>query len=168
MLLYKLKKNSLQELQNFPIQKGKMFLNGFYTDDYTCRVLFARNVPEQEPESSIKLGLTDFNEGEIGDFFRTCFLDPGRKSPYTAYYGDNEVRSLSTTEYYSMSGAPGRAQPEDILKIEQEIKALETNIPTPKTATVAKYTIHLMYMMTHLNRFFDFYNFRTSSINAKL
>lgn len=119
-----------------------MFLNGLYTDGYTCRVLFARNVPRQGPESSIKLELSDFNEGEIGDCFRTCFLDPGRKSAYTAYYGNNEVRSLSTTQYYSLFGAPGRSKQEDSLKIEQGIKLLETNIPSPRTAAIANYNIY--------------------------
>ncbi|GAA5809176.1 hypothetical protein MFLAVUS_002581 [Mucor flavus] len=158
---------SLQELQNLPIQKGKMFLNGLYTDGYTCRVLFARNVPRQGPESSIKLELSDFNEGEIGDRFRTCFLDPGRKSAYTAYYGNNEVRSLSATQYYSLSGAPGRSKQEDSLKIEQGIKLLETNIPSPRTAAIANYNNYLTYMLVNLNAFFDFYNFRTASINWK-
>ncbi|GAA5816891.1 hypothetical protein MFLAVUS_010426 [Mucor flavus] len=158
---------SLQELQNLPIQKGKMFLNGLYTDGYTCRVLFARNVPRQGPECSIKLKLSDFNEGEIGDCFRTCFLDPGRKSTYTAYYENNEVRSLSTTQYYSLFGAPGRSKQEDSLKIEQRIKLLETNIPSPKTAAIANYNSYLTYMLVNSNAFFDFYNFRTASINWK-
>lgn len=53
------------------------------------RVLFAVN-----------LELADFNKEEIQTLFRPCFLDPGRKTAYTAHYGENEVRSPSTTHYY--------------------------------------------------------------------
>ncbi|CEP20187.1 hypothetical protein [Parasitella parasitica] len=161
-------RNSFQELQELPRQKGRMFLNGLYTDGYTCKVLFARSVPKS-PESSIQLDLTDFNQNEIRTFFRTCFVDPGRKNAYTAHYGNEQVRSLSTTQYYHTSGAPERAKHEDDLKTHQRIKLLETNIPTPKTAALANYIAHLTYMMTHLNRLFDFYNLRKAKITwAKL
>lgn len=142
-----------------------MFLNSLYTDGYTCRICFARNVPEQTEENRINLEISDFNQNEINDFFRPCYLDPGRKSAYLAYYGDEQVRSLSTTEYYYNSGSPNRSKKEDTLKIRQGIKELETQIPTSKTSSVVRYTVHFLYMLMHMNDLFHFYNFRTASIN---
>jgi hypothetical protein len=72
-----------------------MFLNSFYTDGYTCRVSFARGVPETLEEDKVNLEIADFNENEVENFFRPCYLDPGRKNAYLAYYGDKQVRSLT-------------------------------------------------------------------------
>lgn len=157
--------NSLEELQNLPRIKGRMFLNSFYTDGYTCRISFARNVPEKLEEDRVKLEIDDFNQDDVSSCFRPCFLDPGRKSAYVAYYGNEQVRSLSTNEYYYSSGSVNRARKEDNLKIEQGIKDLETRIPSSKTSSVALYMNHFLYMLAHMDRFFDFYNFRTASIN---
>jgi hypothetical protein len=98
-----------------------MFLNGIYTDGYTCRISFARNVPEKLDEDRVNLEINNFNEDEVNSFFRPCFLDPGRKNAFAAYYGNNEVRTLSTTEYYSGSGSPNRSRKEIALKAQQDI-----------------------------------------------
>ncbi|KAI8085967.1 uncharacterized protein B0P05DRAFT_570147 [Gilbertella persicaria] len=160
----KLKIHSLLELQQFPRQKGKMFLNSLYTDGYNCRVNFARNIPQVPNEDKIVLELSDFNQGEIDEHFNPCFLDPNRNSPYVAYYGENQVRKLSSKEYYSMSGSPNRSEKKDQLKTIQGLKKLETRIPIPKTSSVNNYEIHVNYVMTHLPNFFGFYSFRTASI----
>ncbi|KAI8097817.1 uncharacterized protein B0P05DRAFT_461116, partial [Gilbertella persicaria] len=107
---------------------------------------------------------SDFNQGEINDHFNPCFLGPNRNSPYVAYYGENQVRKLSSKEYYSMSGSPNRSEKKDQLKTVQGLKKLETRIPIPKTSSVDNYEIHVNYMMTHLPNFFGFYSFRTASI----
>lgn len=141
-----------------------MFINTLYTDGYTCRVSFARNVPEAIEEEKMKLGITDFSQSDIDEHFHPCFLDPGRNSAYVAYYGKNQIRKLSTTEYYSMSGSPNRTKKEDDLKITQGLKELETSIPTPKTSIVVNYATYIQYMMMHMATFFNFYSFRTASI----
>ncbi|KAI8078020.1 uncharacterized protein B0P05DRAFT_492017, partial [Gilbertella persicaria] len=102
--------------RQFPRQKGKMFLNSLYTDGYTCRINFARNIPQVPNEDKIVSELSDFNQGGIDEHFNPCFLDPNRNSRYIAYYGENQVRKLSSKEYYSMSGSPNRPEKEDQLK----------------------------------------------------
>ena len=131
-----------------------MFLNSIYTDGYTCRISFARSVPETLEEDKVNLEIADFNADEIENFFRPCFLDPGRKNAYVAYYGNEQVRSLTVNEYYCSSGSVNRARKQDTFKIEQGIKDLETQIPTTKTSSVDSYINHLTYVLTHLRRFF--------------
>ncbi|KAI8061405.1 hypothetical protein BDF21DRAFT_455741 [Thamnidium elegans] len=161
----KLKIRNLTKLQELPRQKRRMFLNSIYTDGYTCRISFARSVPETLEEDKVNLEIADFNADEIENFFRPCFLDPGRKNAYVAYYGNEQVRSLTVNEYYCSSGPVNRARKQDTFKIEQGIKALETQIPTTKTSSVDSYINHLTYVLTHLRRFFfNFYDFRTASI----
>lgn len=157
--------NSLQELQELPVRKGRMFLNSIYTDGHTCRVSFARNAQhEVHEESRINLELNDFTKTEIDDHFRSCFIDPNRNSAFVAHYDGDEVRKLSTTEYYTMSGSTNRSKIEDNLKQQQGIKSLETQIPTAKTSLLNQYSAHIIYMMTHLADFFNFYSFRTASV----
>ncbi|KAI8073790.1 hypothetical protein BDF21DRAFT_475198, partial [Thamnidium elegans] len=150
----KLKIRNLTKLQELPRQKRRMFLNSIYTDGYTCRISFARSVPETLEEDKVNLEIADFNADEIENFFRPCFLDPGRKNAYVAYYGNEQVRSLTVNEYYCSSGSVNRARKQDTFKIEQGIKDLETQIPTTKTSSVDSYINHLTYVLTHLRRFF--------------
>ncbi|KAI8080605.1 hypothetical protein BDF21DRAFT_419346 [Thamnidium elegans] len=150
----KLKIRNLTKLQELPRQKRRMFLNSIYTDGYTCRISFARSVPETLEEDKVNLEIADLNADEIENFFRSCFLDPGRKNAYVAYYGNEQVRSLTVNEYYCSSGSVNRARKQDTFKIEQGIKDLETQIPTTKTSSVDSYINHLTYVLTHLRRFF--------------
>ncbi|KAI8072094.1 hypothetical protein BDF21DRAFT_424859 [Thamnidium elegans] len=148
----KLKIRNLTKLQELPRQKRRMFLNSIYTDGYTCRISFARSVPETLEEDKVNHEIADFNADEIENFFRPCFLDPGRKNAYVAYYGNEQVRSLTVNEYYCFSGSVNRARKQDTFKIEQGIKDLETQIPTTKTSSVDSYINHLTYVLTHLRQ----------------
>ncbi|GAA5813666.1 hypothetical protein MFLAVUS_007152 [Mucor flavus] len=94
----KLKIRSLVELQELPGQKGRIFLNSVYTDGYTRRISFTRRVPKVLDEDKVNLEMADFNTDEVETFFRPCFLDPGRKNAYVAYFGDEQVRSLTVNE----------------------------------------------------------------------
>jgi hypothetical protein len=114
---------------------------------------------------AITLNVEDFTQEEINQHFRPCTLDPGRREAFVAYYGNNEVRSLSTTEYYHGSGSVNRSRKEVALKAQLGIQTLETNIPTPKTSEIDQYLQHIQYMMSHLPNFFGFYNFRTAQVN---
>ncbi|ORE03286.1 hypothetical protein BCV72DRAFT_315711, partial [Rhizopus microsporus var. microsporus] len=64
----------------------------------------------------ITLNVGDFSQEEINQYFRPCTLDPGCRNAFVAYYGNNEVWTLSTTEYYSGSGSPNRSRKEIALK----------------------------------------------------
>ncbi|KAI7899332.1 uncharacterized protein BX663DRAFT_554972 [Cokeromyces recurvatus] len=140
------------------------FFNSFdFTKLEIRKNSFARSVPETLEEDKVNLEIADFNADKVENFFRPCFLDPGRKNAYVAYYGDERVRSLTVNEYYYSSGSVNRARKQDAFKIEQGIKNLETQIPMTKTSSADSYINHLTYVLTHLGRFFDFYDFRTAS-----
>ncbi|KAI8330334.1 hypothetical protein BC941DRAFT_475669 [Chlamydoabsidia padenii] len=104
-------------------------MNSVYTDGHTCRVLFARKVVIN-PLDAVELTLDDFTEEEVDQTFRMCTVDPGSKDAFVSYHGGNQVRKLTTAEYYHMSGALNRMKKEDARKIKHCIKQLETNVPT--------------------------------------
>lgn len=95
---------SLEDLQNLPQQKGKMLLNGMYTDGYTCRFFFCRKVQATSSVNDVSLELDDFTSEEVGKYFRACTVDPNRKALFVSYHGNNDIRRLSSVEYYDMSG----------------------------------------------------------------
>ncbi|KAL7325713.1 hypothetical protein PS15p_208164 [Mucor circinelloides] len=99
---------SCEKLLALPEEKGRMFLNGLYTDGYTCRVLFARRVLPSSPEDNIRLELDDFSSEEVNKHFRPCTVDPGRRDPFVSYHGGTDIRRLSSIEYYNMGGSVTR------------------------------------------------------------
>ncbi|CEG80381.1 hypothetical protein RMATCC62417_14731 [Rhizopus microsporus] len=103
---------SLEDLQELPANNGKMFLNGMYTDSYTCRVLFCRQAQPPLPVKSIALELEDFNADEVNTHFRPCVVDPGRKDVLVSYHGSNDLRRLSSKEHYNIGGAIRRQRQE--------------------------------------------------------
>jgi hypothetical protein len=109
---------SLEDLQNLPVQHSKMFLNRIYTDGYTCRVLFCRKAKQKSPINDIQLELEDLTRDEVGKHFRPCTVDPGRKDVFVSYHGNNDIRRLSTSEYYNMGGTINRQRKEQNRKKE--------------------------------------------------
>ncbi|KAL7332858.1 hypothetical protein PS15p_201844 [Mucor circinelloides] len=99
---------SYEKLPALPEEKGRMFLNGLYTDGYTCRVLFARRVLPSSPEDNICLDLDDFLSEEVNKHIHPCTVDPGRRDPFVSYYGGTDIRRLSSIEYYNMGGSVTR------------------------------------------------------------
>ncbi|KAI7903781.1 uncharacterized protein BX663DRAFT_505200 [Cokeromyces recurvatus] len=133
-------KYSCEKLQALPEQKEKMFLNGLYTDGYTCRVLFARKVLPSSPEYNICLELNDFTNEEVDKHFRLCTVDPGRWDPFVSYHEQQK-----------------RKQRLGVGKI-------ETDIPSPKTVSVEQFVLYITYMLQHMNTLLNFYGFETSKI----
>lgn len=156
--------NDLAALINLPEQKGKMFLNSLYTDGYTCRVSFARRV-ETDNLDGVRLTLDDFNFDEVTDHFRVSSVDPGRRDAMNSYHGEDDYRRLTTKEYYHASGSPIRMKKEDIRKVEEGIKLIETNIPSAKTTSREQFLRHIQYLMLHMVALFEFYNFGVARIN---
>ncbi|PHZ10582.1 uncharacterized protein RHIMIDRAFT_298642 [Rhizopus microsporus ATCC 52813] len=107
---------SWEELKNIPEQRGRMLLNGMYTDGYTCRLLFCRKVLPASAADDVSLELNDFTTDEIEEYFRPCTVGPGRKDAFVSYHGGTDVRRLSSAEYYGMGGAIKRQ------KVQQERK----------------------------------------------
>ncbi|GAA5807293.1 hypothetical protein MFLAVUS_000650 [Mucor flavus] len=128
-------------IQTLPEEKGRMFLNGLYTDGYTCRVIFARRVLPSSPEDNIRLELDDFLSEEVNKHFRPCTVDPGRRDPFVSYHGGTDIRRLSSIEYYNMGGSVTRMKKQQKHKQELGIEKIETDIPSPKTASVEQFVL---------------------------
>ncbi|KAI8968437.1 hypothetical protein BDF20DRAFT_896358, partial [Mycotypha africana] len=86
--------------------------------------------------------LENFSYDEVQDNYRPAFLDPGRRSVFTAAIGLDhnklQVRSCSTKEYYHMTGSIRYAA-----KLEKKkagtIKMIESGIPTAKTSIIEQH-----------------------------
>ncbi|KAG2209788.1 hypothetical protein INT47_001936 [Mucor saturninus] len=159
----KLKINSLAELQSLH-EKGRMFLNSFYTDGYTCRVSFCRKKKPVSSLENVTLTLNNFNSEEVQQYFRPCTVDPNRKDVFTSYHGENDVRRLSSSEYYNMNGVINRQKQELERKKSNKIEHIETRIPSPKTTGADNYKRHITYMFQHFEALITFYDFQTARI----
>ncbi|GAA5808492.1 hypothetical protein MFLAVUS_001883 [Mucor flavus] len=155
---------SCEKLQALPEQKGKMFLDGLYTDGYTCRVLFARKVLPSPPEYNICLELNDLSSEEVNKHFRPCTVDPGRRDPFVSYHGGTDMRRWSSIEYYDMGGSVTLIKEQQKHKHRLDIEKIETNIPSPKTVSMEQFVLYITYMSQHMNTLFDFYSFETSKV----
>ncbi|CAO3670663.1 unnamed protein product [Rhizopus stolonifer] len=160
----KLRIRSLEALQELPANNGRMFLNRMYTNGYTCRLLFCRR--DQSPLSvkSITLELENSNVDEVNTHFRLCTVDPGKKDVFISYYGNNDLRRLSSKEYYNMGGTIRRQRQEQERKQRLGIEQIEMHIPSPKTTSSQSYILYITYMFQHMDALFDFYGFRTTTI----
>lgn len=155
--------NSLAELQSLH-EKGRMFLNSFYTDGYTCRVSFCRKKTLVLSLDNVTLTLNDFNSEEVKQFFRPCTVDPNRKDVFTSYHGENGLRRLSSSEYYNMNGVINRQKQEPERKKSNNIEYIETRIPSAKTTGAGNYKRHITYMLQQSEALATFYGFRTARI----
>ncbi|GAA5809637.1 hypothetical protein MFLAVUS_003049 [Mucor flavus] len=127
---------SCEKLHALPEQKGKRFLNRLYIDGYMCRVLFARKVLPSLPEDSICLELNDLSSEKVNKHFRPCTVDPGRRDPFVSYHGGTDIRRLSSIEYYNIGGSVIRMKEQQKHKHRLGIEKIETDIPSPKTASM--------------------------------
>lgn len=141
-----------------------MFLNGMYTDVYTSRVLFCRQYKPSLPVENVSLELEDFNVDEVKKHFRPCAVDPGRKDVFVSYHDNNDLRRLSSREYYAMGGTVRRQQKEQDRKRTSGIEQIKTHIPSPKTTSCLQYVSHLEYMFQHMDALFGFYGFEAARI----
>ncbi|PHZ13402.1 uncharacterized protein RHIMIDRAFT_305406 [Rhizopus microsporus ATCC 52813] len=155
---------SWEELKNMPEQRGRMFLNGMYTDDYTCSVLFCRKVLLSSVADGVSLELSDFTTDEVDTYFRPCTVGPGRKDAFVSYHGGTDIRRLSSAEYYSMSGTVSRQKVQQGRKQNLGIESIKTNIPSPKTASTQRYMLYITYILQHMDSLFNFYNFETTKL----
>lgn len=139
-----------------------MFLNSMYTDGYTCRISFCRKVNPASPYDKVSLDMGDFNTEEVDQYFRPCTVDPNRTNVFTSYHGKNDLRRLSTAEFYNMNGTVNRQKLEQDRKRRLNIEQIESHIPSPKTANVQLYTRYLIYTLQHFQALTDFYDFSTA------
>ncbi|KAI8975064.1 hypothetical protein BDF20DRAFT_584843 [Mycotypha africana] len=86
-----------------------MFRNMVRSDGFTVDFLFSRKKKTKEDMiiHNHTLTLEDFSYDKVQDNYRPAFLDPGRRSVFTAAIGldrnKHQVRSCSTKEYYHMT-----------------------------------------------------------------
>ncbi|KAG1397538.1 hypothetical protein G6F60_008947 [Rhizopus arrhizus] len=88
------------------------------------------------------------------------FLDPGRKSLFTAVVGvasAKQIRKCSVKEYYHLTGSTVYSKKLELKKECSGIKTIESQIPTPKTPEVGPYDQYVKYTLTHLDKLLDFY-----------
>ncbi|KAI9482642.1 MAG: hypothetical protein EXX96DRAFT_615655 [Benjaminiella poitrasii] len=109
----------------------------------------------------------DFNSDEIERYFRVCTVDPGRRDVFNSYHGNDDIRRLTTSEYYNAGGSPKRMQNVDKRKIRTGLEEIETNISTLKTTNREHFIRHIQYIITNLDAFFTFYSFRVAELNWK-
>lgn len=113
----------MNDLEYLHETNDTMFINEVKTDGYTCSFTFVRR---KKPGPSFNenglLDINDFKQNEIDDLFRPCTVEPGRGHAFTSYYGNNEVRRMSSKEFYSYGGTLSRNKTQDRSKIESGIK----------------------------------------------
>ncbi|KAI9476218.1 MAG: hypothetical protein EXX96DRAFT_540759 [Benjaminiella poitrasii] len=129
--------------------------------------IICKTKKSQNPIETVKLQISDFNSDEIERYFRVCTVDPGRRDVFNSYHGNDDIRRLTTSEYYNASGSPKRMQNVDKRKIRTGLEEIETNISTPKTTNREQFIRHIQYIITNLDAFFTFYSFRVAELNWK-
>ena len=112
------------------------------TDGFSVN-LFARKRRSEESVHNVQLSFEDFTDTEVQNHFELVAVDPGRNHVFTAAYGSSnephQIRRISTTEYYSLTGSKKRNQSLQIEKNQQGIATVEAQIPTPKTVSMDQY-----------------------------
>ncbi|KAI8973180.1 hypothetical protein BDF20DRAFT_945378 [Mycotypha africana] len=150
-----------------------MFRNMVRSDGFTVDFLFSRKKKTKEDMTihNHTLPLEDFSYNEVQDNYRPAFLDPGRRSVFTAAIGldhnKHQVRSCFTKEYYHMTGSTRYAA-----KLEKKkagaLQMIESGIPTAKTSNIEQYDRHVQYILKHFEALFFFYGERTAEDRFRL
>ncbi|ORE05866.1 hypothetical protein BCV72DRAFT_263085 [Rhizopus microsporus var. microsporus] len=125
---------SWEELKN--MLEGRMPLNEMYTDGYRCRVLFCGKVLPSSAADDVFLELSDFTTDEVDKYFRSCTVDPGRKDAFVSSHGGIDVSRLPSAAYHGMGGTVKRQKLQRGRKKSLGIERIETDMPSPKTASV--------------------------------
>ncbi|KAI8987562.1 hypothetical protein BDF20DRAFT_809237, partial [Mycotypha africana] len=140
-----------------------LFRNLIRSDGFTVDFLFSRKKKPKEDAiiDHHDLTLEDFSYEEITTNYRPTFVDPGRKTVFTAAIGletnRHEIRRCSTKEYYHMTGSTRVNAELERKKAGCTIKAIESNIPSSKTGSPEKYKRYTIYILQHLEILFSFY-----------
>lgn len=118
------------------------------------------------------MGVKDFTLEEVEESFRPSFLDPGRKTVYTAAIGlhnnQHEIRRCTTKEYYHLTGSTVYSKLLKTRKDAQGITQIESAIPSSKTANSNNLKTYAQYMLTNLNVLFNFYEKHTAKEHFNL
>lgn len=113
-----------------------------------------------------ELEVQDFTLEEVEKVYRPYFIDPGRKSVFTATIGlditQHQVRRCSIKEYYHLTGSTVYSSKLRKKKDEGGITEIESRIPTSKSLDIDNFLEHVRYMLTYIQILFKFYRFHTA------
>lgn len=99
----------------------------------------------------LELTLNDFTLTEVAKEYHLIFVDPERKSVFTAVSGLNEARHsiirCSTKEYYHTGSTVFSAQ-QQFLKSQNNIEDIESRIPITKTSDPERFLDYIYICLT--------------------
>ncbi|KAI8078177.1 uncharacterized protein B0P05DRAFT_470538 [Gilbertella persicaria] len=147
-----------------------LFGNTFKSDGFSVDLLFYRREKKKD-DTGVELALEDFNYEEVINQYQPVFLDPGRKSLFTAVVGvesAKQIRKSSAKEYYHLTGSTVYSKKLESKKQRSGILTLESQIPTSKTTEPDSYENYATYILAHLNRLLTFYGKETAKCHFQL
>ncbi|KAI9350459.1 hypothetical protein BD770DRAFT_413103 [Pilaira anomala] len=160
---------SVNDIEHLHKTNDIMFINELKTYGYSCSLTFVRRRnPRPSVNENVLLDINDFNQDEIENLFGPCIVDRGCSHAFTGYYGNNEVRRMSTKEFYSYGGTLSRSKTQDRLKTESGIKAIKSGITCVKSISIDNYKTFMNYIFRNMDKLFQFYGFNTAQGICKL
>jgi hypothetical protein len=141
-----------------------IFDNCIRTDGHTIEFLFGKK--KADFESLPDLTMSDLADLNLEDF-HVYGVDPGHKHWITAvdvegYLGVNENQNcvqFSNNEWYVKAGAIFRRKEQQEMKMNEGISAIESEIPSRKTADPDTFAYACQYLFDHLGKLTSFYGF---------
>lgn len=147
-----------------------LFGNIVRSDGFAVDLLFYRRVSDESNDQRVieshDLSVSDFSIDEVTEMYRPSFIDPGRKTVFTAAMGldlnHHEIRRCNTKEYYHLTGSTVYTKKLAERKTRTGIAAIEAATPSSKTARTFSYWRFANYMLAHMGALFSFYGFSTA------
>ncbi|KAI8069797.1 uncharacterized protein B0P05DRAFT_580531 [Gilbertella persicaria] len=132
--------------------------------------IFGRSSPKKPEETVFNFAQRCFYDNfdfklseEVDRYFRPCTVDQNRSDVFVSYHGKNDLRRLSTAEYYNMNGTVNRQKLEQVRKKRLDIEQIETHFPSSKTAKLQSSNI-IQNMLCMLFNIFE----PTKALNKQL
>jgi hypothetical protein len=148
-------------------QNDVLFGNTVKSDGFCVDFLFYKRAYSQTEDTieNHDVSLEDFTFEEVKQYYRPSFLDPGRKSVYTAAMGlnpqEHSIIRCTIKEYYHLTGSTMYAKKLQQQKDQDGITEIESAIPTAKTTKSDTYLRHVEYMLANSTVLFTFYGRQT-------
>lgn len=138
-----------------------LFGNIIRTDGFSVDFLFykRRRVTLESAYQTFDLSLDDFSLSEVEQTYVPIFLDPNRKSVFSAMVGiqEQQIRKCSMKEYYHLTGSTKLSKELESLKKSEGVEPIESSIPSPKTSNISKHHDYVSHIMSNLDTLLEFY-----------
>lgn len=151
-----------------------LFGNLIRSDGFSVDFLFyrRRTVSYGTSLQRFELRLDDFTLREVEKDYNPIYVDPGRKSVFTAVSGLNEashpIIRCSTKEYYHLTGSTVFSAQQRLLKVQNGIEGIESLIPSTKTSIPERFMSYVVYILDNMSALFNFYDSSTAKSRFKL